>query len=388
MAKKIDYASLYTLRSDGRYQGYWNDTSGKRHTICDRDPQKLYCKIAEREAPQALTFGEIADTWELEVFDNAKPGTQACYSKPLERAKDEFGDIPAADLTAPEIFKLLDRMAKQGYASKTVKMQLTVVRQIYKYALVHPKYGEELRYNPADAVSLPQKMKKAQRREAPEDEVVSAIRCKAGTAYFGLFALFLLSTGFRRGEALAVQWGNIDLKAKTISCSGGVVYRNGKAVVGDTKTESGIREVPILPDLESALMVLHKAERPNGAHYLFHGEDAMAPMPESTFRRRWNHYCKDMGFVNTEDEARVSKQGKRYTYTTYSNTLTPHVLRHGYATLLFEADVDVYTAKKLLGHADISTTMSVYTHLRERKKQASINKLISSVQSSMSASDK
>lgn len=388
MAKKIDYASMFTLRSDGRYQGQYRDRDGKRHFMCDRDPKKLYNKIAEREAPQALTFGEIADTWKAEVFDNAKPGTQACYGKPLERAKSEFGDIPAAELTAPEIFKLLSRMAKQDYSAKTIKMQLTVIRQIYKYALVHPKYGEELRYNPADAASLPPKMKKAQRREAPEDEIVSAIRRKANTAYFGLFALFLLSTGFRRGEALAVQWDNIDLKAKTISCSGGVVYRNGKAIVGDTKTESGVREVPILPDLESALRALHKADNPNGAHYLFHGEDATVPMPESTFRRRWNHYCKDMGFVDTEDEARVSKQGKRYTYTTYSNTLTPHVLRHGYATLLFEAEVDVYTAQRLLGHADISTTMSVYTHLRERKKQASITKLISSVQSSMAASDK
>ena len=56
-------------------------------------------------------------------------------------------------------------------------------------------------------------------------------------------------------------------------------------------------------------------------------------------------------------------------------TLTAHVLRHGYATLLFEADVDEYTAQRLLGHADITTTRSIYTHLRQRKQQASLDKL-------------
>ena len=43
--------------------------------------------------------------------------------------------------------------------------------------------------------------------------------------------------------------------------------------------------------------------------------------------------------------------------------------------MLFEADVDAYTAKTLLGHADIETTMAIYTHLRSRKKTESIDKL-------------
>ena len=37
--KKINYAEMYTLRKDGRYQGYWRDAVNKRHTICDRDPE-------------------------------------------------------------------------------------------------------------------------------------------------------------------------------------------------------------------------------------------------------------------------------------------------------------------------------------------------------------
>ena len=98
-------------------------------------------------------------------------------------------------------------------------------------------------------------------------------------------------------------------------------------------------------------------------------------MPQSTYDRRWLHYCKDMGFVTDEPEQRVSKQGKKYVVHNYKPSLTAHDLRHGYATMLFEADVDVYTAKTLLGHADIETTMAIYTHLRSRKKMESIDKL-------------
>jgi len=62
-------------------------------------------------------------------------------------------------------------------------------------------------------------------------------------------------------------------------------------------------------------------------------------------------------------------------YREYKNTLTPHVLRHGYATMLYDAGVDAFTAQKLLGHAHIETTLAVYTHLSQRKKDESIQKL-------------
>ena len=379
---KPNYARLYTLRSDGRYQGYWKDADGVRHAICDRDPARLHARLAEKEAPAPLTFAKIAQVWETEVFDKLKPGTQACYGKPLRRSVDAFGERPAAELSAPEIYALLARMAAQAFSVKTVKMQLTVIRQIYKRALVDPAFGEELRYNPADAVSIPREAKKAVRREAPEDEIVALIRARASTAYFGLFALFLLSTGFRRGEALAVRWRDIDWKGKTLACTGSVSFRSGRAEVGGTKTAAGVRLVPLLPDLERALRQLPAH---GGNDFVFHGEDPAAPLPEGTFRRRWKHYCKDMGFVDSAAETRVSAQGRRYVHTDYKPNLTPHVLRHGYATLLFEAGVDMYTAQRLLGHADIQTTMTVYTHLRERQEQASVGKLISFVQASLDA---
>lgn len=200
------------------------------------------------------------------------------------------------------------------------------------------------------------------------------IRKNAATAYWGLFAMFLISTGCRRGEALAVTWDDIDFKAKTITIDKALKYSGGYAEIGSTKTESGIRVIPLLPDLKA---LLKKPKVAKGTDYVFASERG-SYIVQSTYRRKWKHYCKDQGFiVCVKEEKRKSKQGKEYIYREYKNTLTAHVLRHGYATMLFEAGVDVYTAQRLLGHADIKTTMAIYTHLRDKQQQTSIDKLTS-----------
>ena len=50
--------------------------------------------------------------------------------------------------------------------------------------------------------------------------------------------------------------------------------------------------------------------------------------------------------------------------------LTAHQLRHGYATILHEADIDVKDAQGLLGHADITTTQNIYTEVSTKRKTA------------------
>ena len=79
--KKIDYASLYTLRSDGRYMGFWHELdrydkpTGKRHAIYDRDPERLYHKIQEKETPQRRTLKQVAGEWEEIHRDEVAPRT-------------------------------------------------------------------------------------------------------------------------------------------------------------------------------------------------------------------------------------------------------------------------------------------------------------------------
>lgn len=373
MAKKINYASMYTLRKDGRYQGFWRDQNGKRHTICDRDPERLHLRIQEKEAPPVITFQTIADAWEDAAWPKLREGTISSYKPMLRRAVEMYGDVPADQLQASDIYKHLLVLQGQNMSAKSVKTLRLIYNLIYKNAIIDPLLGRVVRHNPAVSVPLPDGLPRAQQRTAPEKDVVDRIRKESTRHPFGLFVLFLVLTGFRRGEALAVQWQDIDFKAGTIRCTKSVSHRTGSARVGQTKTAAGVRTVPLLPELRAAL------DRPIDAldtDYIFHGVDPARPLPQATYNRRWLAYCTAMGFVDDEPEIWKDSRGIVRVRHKRKPTLSAHVLRHGYATSLFEAGVDVYAAQKLLGHANIEVTMGIYTHLRKEQEKKSVEKLI------------
>lgn len=55
--------------------------------------------------------------------------------------------------------------------------------------------------------------------------------------------------------------------------------------------------------------------------------------------------------------------------------ITPHMLRHTYASLLYNAGVDVKSAQRFLGHASLEMTLGTYTHLTKYKEDQSIDAL-------------
>lgn len=371
---RINYAKLYTLRKDGRYQGYWKDADGIRHAVYDRDPEQLHKKIQAKEAVRdALTFKQMLEAWQEKHWPRIREGTRQSYAPACKRAIERFVDREATDIQPTEIYNHLEYLKDRGYSAKLIKTQRMVYHLAYQNAIIDPVMGREIKYDPAASVPLPERMKRPAKREAPEDETIARIRKNATTAYFGVYPLFVMSTGFRRGEALAVRWKDIDFHSETISCSTQISF-SGVARETEPKTSAGVRVVPLLPDIKEVLL-WYKPEDAKPEHFVFPATDPAKFMVETTFKRHWNHYCREVGFVTDEPETRVSKQGKRYTVHHYKNTLTPHVLRHGYATLLFEAGVDVYTAQRLLGHADIETTTGIYTHLRAKKQAQSLDKL-------------
>lgn len=371
---KINYAKLYTLRKDGRYQGYWKDADGNRHAVYDRDPEKLYHKIQEKEAPAAaLSFEDMLTAWQDKHWLTIREGTKVSYAPAVKRALERFKGRDAVDIQPTEIFTHLEYLRDRDYSAKVIKTQRLIYNQSYQNAIIDPIMGKEIKYNPAASVPLPKNMKRPVEREAPEDNIIKAVRKAADSAYFGVYPLFLMSTGFRRGEALAVRWRDIDFKNDTISSKTQISF-SSYAQETEPKTKAGVRTVPLLPDIKAALLN-YKPKDAKPEHFVFPATDPNKFMVESTYKRHWNHYCREMGFVTDEPEQRISKQGKKYTVHHYKNDLTPHILRHGYATLLFEAGVDVYTASKLLGHADVETTIGIYTHLRAKKEATSMKKL-------------
>ena len=72
-------------------------------------------------------------------------------------------------------------------------------------------------------------------------------------------------------------------------------------------------------------------------------------------------------YIKTKFNAVISAAGL--------NSIRFHDLRHTFATLLYMAGVDVMAARDQLGHANIGTTLSIYTHLSQKYKEKNIDKL-------------
>lgn len=311
--------------------------------------QKIEALEAEAERKRYPLFTDVLEDWKEEHFEKIAIGTQTCYTPAINRAKAEFKDTRLCDITAKDISALLKHLAALGYSQQTVKVQKTLISLVFSYA----QSNDIVQYNPAMHAELPQKLPKKP-RDIPDDETIRVVM-QSSNLPFGDFALFLLLTGCRRGEALALQYRDINLRNKTISISKNITYNGNKPLLEDhTKTRAGMRTV-VLPDALLPIIKAKLADASSSPEDFIFGKESK-PLTQTEFRRRWDKYIKAANI-----------------------NITPHQLRHAYATILFDAKVDEKVAQTFMGHSKIEITRNIYTHLRQHRAaqaQSDINAYI------------
>ena len=166
MAKKINYAAMFTLRKDGRYQGAYTDETG-RHFVYDRDPEKLWHKLNDPKEEKPLLFRDIADAWQTDAWEKIRDGTKSCYNAPCQRAIDRFGDRIAVEIEPHEISTHLQILKAQGLSASTIKKQKVVYKQIFQHAIMDKVFGKVIRHNPVLNVKLPDGLPKPQCTRGP-----------------------------------------------------------------------------------------------------------------------------------------------------------------------------------------------------------------------------
>lgn len=348
MAKKINYAAMFTLRKDGRYQASYVDESGDRKYLYDRDAETLYNKLQAAQEPKIKTFKEVAEEWQEKHWAVTEYKTQEAYIAHLKRLVIQYGNQPVDSITAAQVQAYIACLAKRGYARRTVQMSLDILRMIFNHAII----SGAMTSNPCDAVSIPRGLPTT-KREMPTDKEIEVVK-RSIDAPFGLFAALCLYSGLRRGEALALQYSDIDRKAKTITVNKAVAFEGNNPVLKSTKTAAGERTVILLDVLADVL--------PNGKGLIFdNGSGGL--LSKTQYRKRWQWYLDATGL-----------------------NITAHQLRHGYATILYEAGIQDKDAQELLGHSSIAVTRDVYTHVRQSRRQETAERLNSFVSGTVSKS--
>lgn len=337
-------------RADGRFQ--------KRITLPNGKPKVLYSTAkTEREAVKdfnrqmleiekeqinSKNFDRVAEEWGNERFPTLQNNTLKQYIPCKKDATSFFMDIPISEISAMRIKSYLDMLTNKGFAKKTIKERYAVLKQIFTYAY-EMEYIEK---NPCATVKLKfSKDMTTAKREAATAEEEGKIKNASNDIPFVFFAKFLLFTGCRRGEALALMPRDIDFENKTVSINKTVEWVGNKPQIKhQPKTVAGNREIP-LPDI-----LIDELQKRKKQKYIFQNTKGEL-FDNSQITRGWNTFKKETGI-----------------------NCTPHQLRHSYATMLFDAGIDVKTAQRWLGHTDIKTTLDTYTHLSELRQTQSTDK--------------
>lgn len=175
----------------------------------------------------------------------------------------------------------------------------------------------------------------------------------AGERYGPLYA-FAIGSGCRHGEILGLRWADVDFDAGTVRIAGQLSRRRELAEV---KTERGRRTFG-LPELALYALRAQRVQQVRdrlaaGAQWSDRG--FVFAMKDG---RPVGWRSLDAAFVRAQARAGVRRQ--RF-----------HDMRHSFATLLLDAGEEIAVISKMLGHADYSTTVDVYSHLsRERSRVA------------------
>lgn len=363
MAKKLNYASLFTLRKDGRYMASYTNASG-RHFLYDRDPEQLHARLTEvrNKKPAPVTFKDVAEKWEREHFPRISRGTASNYKVPLKTLTDEFGSLPVSDITAADVNLVIMREKSQGFSYKHAATLKSVLKQVLDLAVV----DGHIRYNPALSVTMPRGMPR-KKVEAPSDDVIKTVVSNLDRP-FGDFVAMLLYTGMRTEEAAALTWGDIGKEYISVHAA---VDLHGTPILKETKTAAGRREIPII---EKHRRFLTKPSGAKAEDYIFN--DGGQLLTRGKITARWERWCRDSGLAEKR-EYKCQRKGKKEPRTEYDwkPVIMPHQLRHHYATILYEQKVDLLTAKDVMGHSDIYTTQKIYTSLRQKHKAEELQKI-------------
>ena len=353
---------MFQRKSDG----LWCEeitVDGKKKRITAKSKSALNKKLRDHNVftEHGPLFEEVADKWLYAHEKSIEATTASAYLPHVRRAKEFFSGDYVNDITPSQCQAFVDDLVSKDYARDTVHRSKNILEQIFSFAITMP--GSTIRYNPVSSVKQPRGLKHT-RREPPTKEQLVKVN---PDSEMGLFACFLLYTGLRRGELLALMWSDIDFKTKKIHVRRRVQYPSNNPIVEEgAKTEAGIRDVPLLDELDRVL--------PRGKKgYVFGGD---APLTHTQFQKRWLSWCRDVGLADSEEIEFTGKNKHRYKKTIWKAQVTPHQFRHQYATMLYHAGVDEMDTKKAMGHSSIVVTREIYTHIEERDHESSATSLM------------
>ena len=376
----------YTRRPDGRYQSKVSLGSGQYKYVYAKSVKELEAKLKQLYtqlgkgldiAAQRDTFGNWSQRWLRLKQAEVSPHRYYVYQCRVHNLSD-LENMEVSKIRTMDLQEIILDLA--GSYSKSVLREIkSTAKQILQLAMDN----RVIDYNAAESVKIPNISadSRSERRALTEEEQSWILNTphRAQAA-----AMIMLYAGLRRGEVVPLLWSDIDLEAGTISVNKSMSRKGSNwEIKAGAKTRAGVRTVFI-----PGVLIDYLKELPRSS-FLVCPDTTGKMLSLSAFEKMWDSYLAELNFRYGDFSCVMitGKNGKLEKFIKPKSRfapkkipmvipqISPHWLRHTFITNLYFAGIDILTAKELAGHADIHTTMEIYTHLDATHKQKQISKL-------------
>lgn len=348
--------------------GYYHKNftyEGKRYHICAPTEQALMVKygmMLQQLADGSLTLNQNstvahwADVW-LKTYKegNMTPKSFSTYRQKLNGyILPVIGRMRMKDVREVHLQRILNE--ERGLSFSHVSKLCMVVKSMFKRAYTTGIINRD----PSAGLILPATKKGSHRSITAQERAAILAVANLGRHNACLYVKLMLFCGIRPGEAMALQWKDIDYKRALLHIEKAI--ESGSGEVKNPKTPAGVRDIPIPSALLADLQEYQRAHRKSPFETVLHQQrDKSKPHTESSLTSSWRSFKR---LVDIQMGAKVYRNQvvEHGEPDELWNTLTPYCLRHTYCTDLQDAGVPINIAKYLMGHSDITVTANIYTH--------------------------
>lgn len=349
-------------RKDGVYQYRYNDSKGKRQTIYAgtlaelRDKEREIQKIIDRGGDYAagnITVEELLNKY-INLKSNIRVRTLQSYTTSINAinktslAKQKIKDVKISTVKA---------WCKELYDSGTKYNTISGYRTILKPAF-QMAYEEDVIFkNPFDFPLNTVISNNAEERIAltmeQQKNLLEFLRTDAVLYKYYDEIIVFLCTGARVSEICGLTIDDIDFEQRIINIRKQLFCDNkGKYYTSALKTNAGERKIPMDDILYSSFKRLLQNRKCKN-EVIVDGYGGFIFIGNRGAPRVSHHYNRIMKTI-------IKKYNEKY--DTPLPPITPHVLRHTYCTNLINSGIDVKSMQYLMGHANVKTTLGIYTH--------------------------
>lgn len=365
-----------TQRKDGRYMGKFQ-YNNERYSVYAKTSKEAKKKLNNLRyevehgifaKQDNITVNGWFKVWIREYKEpTVKKSTVLVYIDNYKSYIEKpLGKKRLKNVRPEHIQKLYNDMHRESYSRNTIELASVVLSGMYKQALKN----KIIRENPVPLATLPKGKKKEEPRVMTVNEQTIFLEYANKSYLYEMFVL-ALQTGLRSGELRGLQWCDIDYKKKKLSVNHTLAYITGEGYeLGTPKTTTSIREVPLI---DGAIRILKKQRKKQLEYQMLLGEKWRSkegfedlvfttmlggPANRGILGHEMNKVIKSI--------QRDHKDFKR---------ITPHTLRHTFATRCIENGMSPQVLKTILGHSKLSMTMDLYSHVLPNVKAEEIQRI-------------